>query len=145
MLDLTPFLDGPGLVVGRDQGFDGTSAERLGRTLATLARRRGLLSGAACVARHPQAASPLRDGVVRGLLMGGFDVKDLGLAEEAPPAAADEAIGLFLVTDEADHRFTLRFGGQPLPDEQRASLAAIWSAGDFSVGEGRLDVETSGA
>jgi hypothetical protein len=124
------------------------SSTRLGRAFGTLARRR---AGAPAprltlvVARADGAdAARVRDGLVRGLLLCGHDVKDIGVAasDVFTFALRHTSAAGGVVVGQADGALSLVFflGGRPVVGEGLQALAELAAGEDFSAGEGSLDV-----
>lgn len=129
---------------GDTTGLDVAAATRLGRAFGTALRRRsggGALT--VVVARTGQAEElGLRDGLVRGLVLAGHHVKDLGLADEAELSFALGQLGAAgaVLASAHDGARQLRFwlGQRPMAGEALAEVAALADGEDFSAGEGTL-------
>jgi hypothetical protein len=146
MPDLAAMLDPGGVTVAEDAAFSGADAERLGRALATIALRRGHERLVFVLGRAAGAPSALRDGLVRGLVLGGQDVQDVGVVPEpswAESATERGGAGAFVGVAGTSTRLRLLLEGA-LGEEARAQLAEVFAAGDFAVGEGSLEVLARG-
>lgn len=154
---LTELLRGASLR-GGVKALDVVASTRLGRALGTLVRRRG--PSAAVDEAHPSRARvvvarsddgpalPVRDGLVRGLVLAGHDVKDIGAVGSDVFTFAlrhlDAVAGIVVAvegTGEAAMVSLVFFvGGRPLVGEGLSSLVQIAEAGEYAAGEGRLDI-----
>jgi hypothetical protein len=128
---------------GAPSSFTPAASLRLGRAVGTLLRRRSEAAGSVIVARGgdgPQLA--VRDGLVQGLVLSGFDVVDLGHAESdlftfalrtqgalggALVGVAGESLGVMLFTQ-----------ARPLVGEGLVELARLAEEGAFCSGSGSL-------
>lgn len=131
------------------EGMTEAFAERLGRALGTLARRRGAGEGGFVVGRDQgDALMRLRDGLVRGLVLSGQHVIDVGVVDAKRHEFAlihlARPAGVFIAGPEgraADSSgFEVLLGGGPLVGEALRELRDLTLAGDFSAGAGRLEV-----
>jgi phosphomannomutase len=134
----------------RGRAADGMSprfAERLGRGLATLARRHGQERTTFVIGREPgEQVSDLRDGLVRGVLLSAGDVIDVGVVDAKKHEFAMIHLartGGVLVTGGAEDAcgFEILLGGGPLVGPRLAELRDVVLAGDFRAGEGTLALE----
>ena len=161
MFDLQAYLDDGGLTLSDDgvteregnvpEGaersppqssmFDEEAAKRLGLALGTLSKRVGHGRVRFAVGRAPNINPRLRDGVVRGLILSGQDVLDVGEVSEpawAQSATAPEVTaGVYVGWRGETTRLRLMLGGA-LNADRRADLATVFSEGRFSSGEGSL-------
>jgi hypothetical protein len=140
--DLAAMLDPGGVTVADGAPFSVDDAERLGRALATIALRRGHGRLVFVLGRAAHAPTTLRDGLVRGLVLGGQDVRDVGVVPEpvwAERASASGGAGAFVGVAGTSTRLRLLLEGS-LVDEARAQLAEVFAVGDFAAGEGSLEV-----
>ncbi len=129
--------------------LDAEAAERLGRALGTLARRRQS-KGRLLVGRTGKGArAELRDGLVRGLVLCGYDTVDVGVTSPeafAPGLKELSAAGGVLLQAEAQDAalqvviFFLDKG--PLVGGALHALAALADQGDFAAGAGTLVTTT---
>ena len=118
---------------------------KLGRGLGTLTRRRmGASRARVVVARGDDKNTvAVRDGIVRGLLLSGHDVKDIGTAPSDVFTFAlkhlDAAAGVVIADGDA---LSIMFfvGGRPLVGEGLQALGHLADGEDFSAGEGSLDL-----
>lgn len=118
---------------------------KLGRSLGTLTRRHtGTSSARVVVARGDDSNTvAVRDGMVRGLLLSGHNVKDIGAAPSDQFAFAlkhlSAAAGVVIADGDA---LTLMVfvGGRPLVGEGLRALLELADGEDFSAGEGSLDL-----
>lgn len=127
--------------------LDRTAAQRFGRALATLLARRGGARSPVVVARgDDDEQRALRDGIVRGLVLSGVDVVDLGVVDSelfafalrAGDGGAPCAAGILLCgTGDATSVMTF-VGLATTNDETLRELAAIADAGAFVVGHGTV-------
>jgi hypothetical protein len=120
---------------------------RIGRALGTMLRQRN--NGARArvvVARSLDGAQlGIRDGLVRGVVLAGHHVIDIG-------ACAPEIFQFALLHTQADagvlatssegavHSLSFFVGGKPLAGEGLAALCAIGDEGAFYAGEGSLEM-----
>lgn len=126
--------------------LSGALCERAGRALGTLARRRGPGPRTMIVGRsHDAAQLRIRDGLVRGLVLSGHRVLDIGSCPlevftfMLGSVAADA--GAYVSTSEgAVHSLTFFVGGKALAAEGLAELCALGDDGPHCAGEGSLDV-----
>lgn len=127
--------------------LDAQQAARLGRALGTLLRRRtagGRLR--VVVARADDGPSlTVRDGLVRGLVLCGHDVKDIGaVASDVFTFAMRHvsAAGGVVVTPAGEGALSLIvfLGGRPLVGDGLQALVQLADGADFSAGEGSLEV-----
>lgn len=146
----TPLVDlvGSATLRGRfGTELDGAASERLGRALGTTARRRGS-RGPMLVGRAGAGArDELRDGLVRGLLLCGHDVKDVGATSPDAFTAGLKQVGaaggVLVQAEAADAAlqvviFFLDKG--PVVGTSLHALAGLADQGDFAAGAGTLDV-----
>lgn len=131
------------------EGMTEAFAERLGRALGTLARQKGSGNTGFVVGREPgDAPSRLRDGLVRGLVLAGQHVTDVGVVD----ARRHEFAAIHLARPSAvyvtggDEReplaagFEVQLGGGPLVGEALRELQEVTDRGDFSAGAGTLEL-----
>ncbi len=129
-------------------GMSEAFAERLGRALGTLVRRKGAAEGGFVVGRDAgEALAHLRDGLVRGLVLSGQHVVDVGVtgarAHEFAMIHLARPAGVFVTgapARDAAIGFEVLFGGGPLVGEGLQELKEIALAGDFSAGVGTLEL-----
>lgn len=129
------------------------AATRLGRAFGTALRRHtGGGSRVVVVARSDDGGElPLRDGLVRGLVLTGHDVRDLGVVDERVfvfSLGHQNAAGGVLVQPGGDRLRTVSFtlGRRPLAGDALAELAGLADGDDFSAGSGTLRlVDAQGA
>lgn len=152
---LTDLLRGASLR-GDAETLDVDVSTRLGRALGTLARRRTPAPAGAAgvrlrvvVARSDnEAAVPVRDGLVRGLLLAGHEVKDIGavasdvftFALRHFGAAAGVVVAVDGGGEGAAMSLVFFLGGRPLVAEGLQALVQIAERGEYSAGEGSLDI-----
>jgi hypothetical protein len=127
--------------------LDRTTAQRFGRALATLHARRGGQRSPVVIARgDDDEQRALRDGIVRGLVLSGVDVFDLGTVDSELFAFALRvghggaacAAGVLLGgTGEATSIMPF-IGYAPTTGETLVELAALADAGAFVVGQGTV-------
>jgi phosphomannomutase len=138
-------------VRGRTSGaLDDAFAELLGRGLGTYARRRGLSRTTFVIGRDEGAhVGPLRDGLVRGLVLSGQDVLDVGVVDarrhEFAMVHRDAGAGIFVSGPEVDAAddsagFEILLGGGPVVGPHMHELKAVVARGDFTSGEGSLEL-----
>ena len=120
-------------------------AERLGRALGTFARRREVGVVPFLVGRRDdEGSAALREGVVRGLVLAGHDVIDLGICHDAAFAFALEhteaSSGVFIEhnAEQGTHSFELTLVGVPVVGHALRGLRAVYVEGVFAVGAGTL-------
>jgi phosphomannomutase len=120
---------------------------RVGRALGTLARQRlGAGRKRIVVGRsHDGAQLGVRDGLVRGLVLAGHDVFDVGcVTSEIFTFALKDQNGdagvLVTSTEGAMHNLVFFLGGRPLVGDALHALCAIGDGEDFSAGAGTLAV-----
>lgn len=127
--------------------LDVAVATRLGRAFGTALRRR--TGGGSKVVVIGRAANgeelPLRDGLVRGLLLSGHDVRDIGVASAELFAFAIAHLGaaggaLVLPASAGRRALTFSLGKRPLAGDALVELAALADGEDFSAGEGSLSL-----
>lgn len=123
--------------------LDVVAATRLGRAFGTVLRRRGSGTDVVVLGRCDDAMLPVRDGLVRGLILTGHDVRDLGMVDAALVAVAVdrfEAVGAALLHTIDDSTRVVRFslGRRPLGDDALAELSSLADGDDFSAGTGSL-------
>ena len=126
--------------------LDVAAATRLGRAFGTALRRRS--SGGTqtvVLARVGQGNElALRDGLVRGLVLAGHHVRDLGQADDALLGFAVAELGAAgaVLASGQDGTLCLRFwlGQRALNGEALAELAALADGEDFAAGEGSLSI-----
>lgn len=125
------------------------SCLKLGRALGTLTRRR--MGAPPAHARHRVVVArgddgrtmAVRDGIVRGLLLSGHDVKDIGTAPSDLFTFAlrhfDAAAGAVVADGDA---LSIMFfmGGRPLVGEGLQALGALADGDELSAGEGTLEL-----
>ena len=119
---------------------------RIGRAFGTWTRRR--LGGPRTIAlarSHDGAQLVVRDGIVRGLVLSGAHVADVGLAsaealERAALALCADAAVLLSSSEGAVHSVTFFLGGKAIAPEALAELCALGDAGELSAGEGSLAI-----
>lgn len=131
------------------EGMTEAFAERLGRALGTLARRRGVGHGGFVVGRDEgDARMRLRDGLVRGLVLSGQHVIDVGVVDarrhEFALVHLARPAGVFIAgpdgRDPASSGFEILLGGGPLVGDALRELRDLTLAGDFAAGAGLLEV-----
>lgn len=132
------------------EGLTEDFAERLGRALGTLARRRGEADIGFVLGREPgEALARVSEGLVRGLVLSGQRVIDVGVVDarrhEFALVHLARPAGVFLAAaheDEAPPSLTLEIllGGGPLVGAGLRELREIVRAGDFAAGAGVLEV-----
>lgn len=131
------------------EGMTESFAERLGRALGTLARRKGSADTGFVIARDDgEALAHLRDGLVRGLVLSGQRVTDLGVLDATRYGLAridlERSAGVFLRAGEdlnsSQLALEIVLGGDPLIGEGLTDLRDIAVAGDFSAGTGTLEL-----
>ena len=128
--------------------LDRTTAQRFGRALATLLARRGDARAPVVVARgDDEDQRALRDGIVRGLVLSGVDVLDLGIVDSelfafalrAGHRGAACAAGVLLgSTGDATSAMTF-LGLAPTSSDTLHELAELADAGAFVVGQGTVE------
>lgn len=125
--------------------FDLVAATRLGRAFGTALRRRtGGGAQVVVLARGGSGAElPLRDGLARGLLLSGHDVRDIGVAGAELFAFAGAHLGaagaaLVMPFESGRCAVTFSLGRRPLAGDALAEIAALADGDDFSAGEGKL-------
>ena len=127
--------------------LDAAASAKLGRALGTLLRRR--TSGGrlrVVVARADDGASlAVRDGLVRGLVLCGHDVKDIGAVPSDVFTFALRHLhagGGVVVTPAGEGALSLIvfLAGRPLVGEGLQALLQIADGADFSAGEGALEL-----
>lgn len=123
------------------------AATRLGRAFGTALRRRtGGGSQIVVVARGGDGGElSLRDGLVRGLLLAGHSVFDVGVADEDAFTAALTSLGAaggVRASSADERRRSLAFwlGKRPLAGDALTELATLADGEDFAAGEGTLTV-----
>lgn len=128
-------------------GMDEAFAQRLGRGLGTLALQRGHGSTGFVVGRElGERTAGLRDGLVRGLLLSGHDVLDVGVVDarrhEFAMIHLARPAGVLVVGAEGMEAagFEILMSGGPLVGETLRELREVVQQGDFAVGEGALEV-----
>ncbi|MBI1946810.1 MAG: hypothetical protein HYS27_14030 [Deltaproteobacteria bacterium] len=133
------------LVQGDAAHLDVAAATRLGRAFGTALRRR--TGGGARVVVVARAGNgdelPMRDGLARGLVLCGHDVRDLGVADQRQFAAALARLGadggaLVLPAEGGERAVTFSLGVRPLVGEALAELALLADGEDFAAGAGTL-------
>ena len=130
---------------GDTSALNAASAARLGRALGTLVRRRGE-GGGVVVARGDDGASlAVRDGLVRGLVLAGHDVKDVGAvgSDVFTFALRHLKAGAGVVVTGAGEgalSMIVFMSGRPLVGEGLQSLAQLADGDDFCAGEGSLEL-----
>jgi hypothetical protein len=127
--------------------LDRTTAQRFGRALGTLLARRGDARAPVVVARgDDDEQRAVRDGIVRGLVLSGVDVLDLGVVDSeyfafalrAGHGGAACAAGV-LLGGTGDATSVMTFVGlAPLTTDALHELAALADAGAFVVGQGTV-------
>jgi hypothetical protein len=129
--------------------LDAATSTRVGRALGTLIRRRGGGGpgrATVVVARSQEALTvPVREGIVRGLVLAGHDVKDIGVVGSEVFTFAlrhlQGAAGV-IVTSGGDGALSLVVFhlGRPLVGEGLQALVEIADGEDFAAGEGSLEL-----
>lgn len=129
-------------------------ATRLGRALGTFARRRGPASGPFVVATSPAVdGRAVRNGLVRGLLLAGHDVCDLGccgadvFSDGLRHLAAWGGVFIAAALDHGNDSsspdaasLVIVLGGRPLLAESLAALLEVADGDSFSSGQGSLTI-----
>ncbi len=137
---------------GDVQHLDAGASARLGRALGTLVRRRTSGGKSVVVVARGDDGDSLaaRDGLVRGLVLCGHDVKDIGFvgsdvftfAMRHLKAAAGVVVN---GAGEGALSLIVFVGGRPLVGEGLQELTGLADGADFSAGEGSLEVLDVGA
>lgn len=141
--EMRSLLQGDALV-GAAADLDGARAERIGRALGTLARRRGLLRTSFLLAAdEAEGVRFVREGLLCGLLLSGHDVSDVGPLDAEGLALAMEQLahpGGVLVEERAEGAIaiSLLLDGRTLVRRDLEELCDIAEMGDFAAGEGAL-------
>ena len=146
MIDLLPLLDDGGLTLA-GVTFSENDSEQLGRAMGTLGLRLGLGQLRFALGYAASTDMKQRDGLVRGLVLSGHDVLDVGQTSEPSWAQAatepETTAGIFLGAIGEVPRFRLMLGGA-LNADRRTELAAVFAEGRFAAGEGSLVVLAHG-
>ena len=125
--------------------FDVAAATRLGRACGTALRRR--TGGGAQVVVLGRGGNGdelvLRDGLARGLLLSGHDVRDVGVASAELFAFAISHLGaaggvLVQPAGAGTRTLTFSLGKRPLAGDALLELASLADGEDFSAGAGSL-------
>lgn len=133
--------------VGAPTRLDVAAATRLGRAFGTALRRRsGGGAQVVVVARRSHGEErALRDGLVRGLLLAGHRVCDVGVVDDGLLAFAVEhlgAAGSAVASAAASERgaIELTLGRRALQGEALSEVATLADGDDQAAGEGSLSV-----
>lgn len=131
------------------EGMTEAFAERLGRALGTLSRQKGSGNAGFVVGRDQgDILARLRDGLVRGLVLSGQHVIDVGVVDprrhEFAMIHLARPAGVFVTGPEghapSSAGFEVLVGGGPLIGEALRELQELTDAGDFSAGAGTLEI-----
>jgi phosphomannomutase len=127
--------------------LDDATLERLGRGLGTLARRRGLGRTTFVFGRDDHVATgPARDALLRGVVLSGHEVVDVGIVDPARHefalnelvAPAGVRLGVSVENGREQLALEVFLGGGPLVGAALRALADVVKGGDFSSGDGAL-------
>ena len=114
----------------------------LGRALVTLARRRGVAPGLTLIGRDAVAqAQAARDTLVRGLLLSGADVRDLGSLDlETFVALEPTPLRVHVASDAGSEGLRIRcwIGADRLDDGALRVLLDLAAGDTFFAGGGTL-------